>query len=145
MKTPQQLLQLAKAFKQKAAQLPRLIGVEAVNHFQDKFTNGNDHWEGKSWPAPKRKTDGPIRRKRGRGYRKGFSPRDASRHTLVGKGTLSRSLDYKTNSRGVVIYSNVPYAKRHNEGLKGMPQRQFAGMEKALMKKIEKLASDFGF
>jgi hypothetical protein len=38
-------------------------------------------------------------------------------------------------TEGNLFYSNVPYARRHNEGLKGMPKRQFLGMERALKPK----------
>lgn len=127
--------------KIKAAQrnILRQIGVEALNHYKDKFTSTGGSWEGKAWEAPKRKTEGPKRRKRGRGYVKGFSQRDATRATLVGRGVLARSLKYRISGAQVTFFSNTPYAKRHNDGLDGMPKRKFMGMERSLRVKIDSI------
>ncbi|GAB4129539.1 MAG: hypothetical protein Fur0027_14430 [Raineya sp.] len=132
--------------------IKKQVALTALNYYKDKFTAGNDNWNGEKWQEPKRKTEGPKKYKstdkNGRklkkrsGYLKGFSPRDATRHTLVGKGVLARSIKHKTEINKIVFYSNTVYAKRHNEGLDGMPKRQFLGMEKNLQKKIEKIIQE---
>jgi len=123
------------------------IAVTALNHYKSKFTEGNGAWEGAKWDEPKRKTEGPqkykTKDKNGRklkkrsGYLKGRTPRDATRATLVRTGKLSRSIRYKLRKDSILFYSNVPYARRHNEGLKGMPKRQFLGMERTLKAQID--------
>jgi len=143
------LYALATKLKNLKKNLLKEVAVTALNHYKDKFVEGNGKWEGQSWEQPKRKTEGPKKYKvvdkngknlkKRKGYLKGFSPRDATRATLVGKGILSRSLKYKTEGSKIVFYSNTPYARRHNEGEAGMPKRQFLGMEKSLKTKIETL------
>ncbi|MCS7003688.1 MAG: hypothetical protein NZM38_00005, partial [Cytophagales bacterium] len=66
--------------------------------------NAGGSWEGEKWLLPKRKKEGPkkykIVDKLGRkfkkrtGYLKGYSSRDVSRATLVGRGVLLRSIRY---------------------------------------------------
>ncbi|MCS6821699.1 MAG: phage virion morphogenesis protein [Microscillaceae bacterium] len=136
------LYEIAQKLRGLPEKIKRQVAVTALNHYKDKFTAGNDEWEGKKWQEPLRKKLAPIKRKDGKGYRKGFSPQDKTRHTLVKTGVLSRSLRYRLEADKVVFYSNVIYAKRHNEGLDGMPKRQFVGMEKSLEKKIEKIIKE---
>lgn len=119
--------------------LPKEIKRIALNHYREKFTAGNDQWEGVTWPAPIRK-QGPIRLKRGKGYRKGRSPRDATRQTLVGpgRGVLKRSIRARIKGLTITFSTDVPYAQVHNEGQGNMPKRTFIGMEKDLENKIKK-------
>ena len=145
------LFELAAKIKKVKETIKKQAAVAALNHYKDKFTAGGDKWEGEQWQEPKRKTEGPKKYKstdkNGRklkkrsGYLKGFAPRDATRHTLVGKGVLSRSMKYKIEGDKIVFYSNIAYAKRHNEG-EDMPKRQFVGMEKDLEKKIKKIIKE---
>lgn len=120
--------------------LKKEIAVEALNHYKDKFSH-DQKWNGRKWEEPLRRRIGPLRLKRRRGYRKGFGPRDRTRNILVKTGTLSRSLRYRLEKDKIVFFTNVPYARRHNEGLKGMPKRTFLGMEPSLKARIEKIIS----
>lgn len=56
--------------------------------------------------------------------------RRRTRFILVGKGTLRRAVNNSIKSvtaNKVVFQVNLPYAARHNEGLAGMPKRQYMG------------------
>lgn len=57
------------------------------------------------------------------------------RKVLVGKTTMLRNtINYKAKTNRVEFGTLVPYGRRHNEGLKGMPKRQFMGESAALNK-----------
>lgn len=113
-------------------ELPRIIGVEAVNHFKDNFQK-----EGfdvpKSWQEVKRRTWG-------RGA-------DASRKILTGRtGDLGRSIQKRVEQTRVIIFSDLKYAPVHNYGLRSgrgkgflMPKRQFIGDSKILDDKLMKI------
>ena len=75
--------------------------------------------------------------------------RYANRKILTQTGTLKRSLKYNSYVGSkiwwVKVYSNLPYADVHNEGLMSgrgtgfkMPKRQFMGDSKLLDKKIQR-------
>ncbi len=55
-----------------------------------------------------------------------------------GGNKLRHSFKARTERRKVVFYTHKNYAKRHNEGLDGMPKRQFIGQSKTLDKNIKK-------
>ncbi len=55
-----------------------------------------------------------------------------------GGNKLRHSFKARTERRKVVFYTYKNYAKRHNEGLDGMPQRQFIGQSKTLDNNIKK-------
>ena len=113
-------------------ELPRIIGVEAVNHFKDNFQK-----EGfdvpKSWQEVKRRTWG-------RGA-------DASRKILTGRtGDLGRSIQKRVEQTRAIIFSDLIYAPVHNYGLRAgrgkgflMPKRQFIGDSKILEDKLMKI------
>ena len=71
-----------------------------------------------------------------------YGSRTADRAILVGYNTggdkLKNSFKYKINKgSGMVVFrSYKPYAARHNEGLKGMPKRQFIGKSAYLNRQI---------
>jgi phage gpG-like protein len=77
----------------------------------------------------------------------GWAPRlsNAKRNTgraiLVDTGALRRSIGViKATFKEIVIASTgIPYAKRHNEGLSKMPQREFIGDSKEMNEKNKKL------
>lgn len=132
------------ALKKNILAIKKEIAIEALNHTKEKFKEGNGQWEGEKWKEPKRK-EGPFKRQKrykGKlGYKTGFTPRDAKRATLIGKGRKKLGNSFRKQIKGntVRIYSKVVYAKRHNEGLDGMPKRQFIGDEKALIEKLDKI------
>jgi phage gpG-like protein len=76
--------------------LPKVIGDEAVNHFQSNFPEQG--FDGQKWPKRKRdKTPG--------------------RAVLIKSGRLRRSIRLrKANFTTIKIATDVPYAKIHNEG-----------------------------
>jgi phage gpG-like protein len=66
---------------------------------------------------------------------------DRYKHKILQKtGRLRRSV--KTNTFSTKTYfevrfrSNTPYSSRHNDGLDGMPKRQFMGYSPALNKRL---------
>ena len=55
------------------------------------------------------------------------------RKTLVGKtGNLRNTINYTATTKRIKFGTLTPYGKRHNEGLNGMPKRQFMGDSTAL-------------
>ena len=110
-----------KAIKRKAkkfkGETPRVIAVTAVNHFKQSFRDGgftDDRFD--PWKPRKRGNAADARTRRRRAI-------------LVDSGDLRRSIRARQyNFRSIVVGSyGVPYAKRHNQGLDGMPKRQFIG------------------
>ena len=143
-----------RALAQKTAQfidrdLPEIIANEGLNHIKKSFANeGFTDSTVKKWEP--RKTED----KRGRNitrYRTNRVGRQGSlnrygkkiqgRPILTGHATggnkLRNSFRAKRGRRRVVFFTYKKYAQRHNEGLGGMPKRQFVGASKVLDKKIE--------
>ncbi|WP_080058306.1 phage virion morphogenesis protein [Spirosoma aerolatum] len=61
-------------------------------------------------------------------------------------GNLEDSIDYEAQPalHQVVIGTDVPYAARHNEGLSGMPEREFLGESEQMHERIvRKLDREF--
>lgn len=150
LKALQALLDLA------AKEIPKktltIIGVEGMNfiqkNFRDEgFTDSNlEKWE-------ERKTEDKRGRDitRYRTSRKGkagnlnkYGRLNKDRAILTGHGTggnkLRNSYRYRINlgSGQVSFYTYKEYAKRHNEGTDGMPQRQFVGKSKYYNSQIAK-------
>lgn len=130
------------------------IGVQSVNHFKDSFQNEGFTDENLSkWQKVKR-TDGNSKwygfqyKSNSRG-RRNFSTAAASRPILSGETqNLMNSIRYTGTGRKIIITSNTPYSKIHNEGGamkvfgKGnaiMPKRQFMGDSKQLRRVIEQV------
>jgi phage gpG-like protein len=109
---------------------PRIIGNVALQFFLKSFDDeafsdvapGSDPWA-------KRKTQTKRDRTAGR------------RNLLVQSGALRGSLSVKrTTWKRIEIGSyGIIYASRHNQGLKGMPKRQFIGRSQILDRKIKTL------
>lgn len=99
------------------------MGVKAKNHFQANFRAqgfvdiGIDPWK-------QRKAQDKRNKK--------------TRAILVQSGLLRRSIGIlgMPGEKVIVGTRGVKYAKRHNEGLKGMPKRQFIGNSKKLENNI---------
>lgn len=88
----------AKQFTWLMSNLPVLVGKEAENHFKDSFQK--QAWEGVKWADRKTKDKNPKRRA-----------------ILVKTARLKRSIRIREVSFGkVVVGTDVPYAKVHNEG-----------------------------
>lgn len=69
-----------------------------------------------------------------------FGRENLNRAILVGHNTggdkLKLSIRARRGKLSVKFYTYKKYAQRHNEGLKGMPKRQFMGKSKYLNGKI---------
>jgi phage gpG-like protein len=99
---------------------PIEAGNMAVNHFVKSFKDqGFTDNNRMSWKSRKSKKDG-------------------NRAILVKTGALRRSIRraYTSWARTVIQTTGIIYAQRHNEGLKGMPKRQFMGKSGKLDKDI---------
>lgn len=109
--------------------LPVIIGREAVSHFKKGFQKGVEGFTDKGlvkWQEVKRRIN-PRRPDRAA----------AERPILTGEtGDLGRSIEYEIAGDKAIIYSDVSYARYHNEGTEKMPKRQFIGESEALDKKI---------
>lgn len=112
-----------------------IVRVESVNHFKQSFQDEGFTDETLiKWPDISEKRKEQKRRKNGN-----LPP------ILTDTGDLGRSITGEDVTDGVVISSDKVYAQRHNEGLNGMPKRQFMGPSKQLDKKIlAKLDKGFG-
>ena len=97
--------------------LPRIIANESLNFFLEGFRKGGGQTDAGRWPARKR----TAKRNRGRAL-------------LVDTGALRRDVRIRrTSFKSIVIGTqSIVYARRHNEGLKGMPKREFLGDSKKL-------------
>lgn len=120
---------------------PDIIGIEAVNHYQESFVKegfddkGIDKWKPRDVEANPAK------------YSKRARAQSAGRAILtgLGGGELHKSVGYKPGNRRVVVFSDKVYAQVHNEGGKAgrgagfiMPKRKFIGASVNLDRKIEK-------
>lgn len=137
--TPEQFKNLLKTKQNELKQayartLPIKVGTEAVNFFRDNIRKeGFVDSKLEKWKPAKRKSN----------------PRhpDRAYGTLLSRrSVLYRSINKRTSPGKVTIYSDVPYARVHNEGLRAgrgkgftMPRRQFIGESRELTQKITKL------
>jgi phage gpG-like protein len=119
-------------FQQVKQQAPKVIAENSKNHFIEGFRKGGGQ------------TDDS---KTGWEPRKSTAKRNAGRAILVDTGALRRSITVlKATWKEIIIGTQrIKYAERHNEGLKGMPKREFIGdseeMNKENKKLLEKLIS----
>lgn len=151
---------------------PIIIGTEAVKHFQQSFYDEGftDSYLIK-WKPSKRKdsksqwygflyratTPLPNNHPRRKGSKIKYKPRKSNPITNFSRaatkwktlsgytGDLKDSLKYKKTISGVVVFSDLPYAKVHNEGgyIKvfgkkrvRLPKRQFMGLSAKLQNKL---------
>lgn len=110
-------------FKQTA---PKIIANNSLNWFLDGFRNGGGQTDSSKggWDARQPNAD----RNEGRGL-------------LVDSSALRNSIQIlKCNFKGILIGTmRIRYAKRHNEGLLGMPKREFIGDSKEMDASNKKL------
>lgn len=128
----------------------RIIGVEGKKFIEKNFRDqGFTDTTTKKWK--KRQTEDKhgndiTRYRTNRVGRSGsfnrYGSKNANRAILVGFNTggnkLKNSFKYFVSSGNATVSfrSSKPYAARHNEGLKGMPQRQFMGKSAYLNRQI---------
>lgn len=141
---------LDKAAEKMSETTLRIIGVEGKRfiskNFQDQsFTDTSST----SWAARKTVDKQGNDMSQYRTNRRGkegdltqFGRRNLDRAILVGfksgGNKLKNSFRYRVNlgSKQVIFYTYKEYAQRHNEGLDGMPQRQFIGQSAYLHEQI---------
>jgi len=112
-----------------------IVRVESVKHFRQSFQD-----EGFTDETLVKWSDISEKRKEQKRKANGNLP-----PILTDTGDLGNSITGETVRDGAEISSDKKYAQRHNEGLAGMPKRQFMGPSKALDKKIlQKLDKGFG-
>jgi phage gpG-like protein len=101
---PNKLRELIKAFGRNKAKLLRTIGELVVNDALQNFKN--EAFEGAKWKPRKDGSSAGARKSR--------------RNLLVKSGKLRRSVRVVSISKdSVIVGSDVPYAKAHNEGFSG--------------------------
>jgi phage gpG-like protein len=150
------LLEFQKLQDRAAKEIPdkvlRIIGVEGKNfivkNFQDEgFTDvTTEKWQERKTEDKKGRdlTRYRTNRKGRSGSLNRFGSMTADRAILTGHGTggdkLRNSFHYRTSlgSSIVTFYTYKKYASRHNEGLDGMPKRQFIGKSAYLQNQISK-------
>lgn len=115
-------------------ELPVNIGKKSVDIFTENFQHeGFEDVAIEPWKEVKRRQN-----PRTKGAAK-------TRKILTGTtGDLGRSIKYDIMPHAVVVYSDVPYAAVHNEGLRAgrgkgftMPKRQFIGDSQKINEMIE--------
>lgn len=85
-----------------------------------RFNEGEDP-QGQDWKPSQR----VIKQGRGR--------------TLVETGRLQKSISYVSDESEVNIGTDVPYAEIHQEGLDGIPKREFLGISDKDQQEIERI------
>lgn len=127
------ILEDLKKFESKIPVIVTKMGNIGKNHSLQSFRDqGFTDTSLQKWQPRKGEFSGNIARIRKRG-------RDSGRAILVKSGALRRSIrERRMGKYAVELVSNLPYANRHNEGIK-MPKRQFVGYSSRMSMKIEKM------
>lgn len=149
------LKDLQKLLDKAAEQIPdkvlSIIEVEALNSINKNFKDQGFNDAGVSKWKPRKTTDKKGRDlTRYRTNRKGrigeltrFGQKEIGRNILIGHNTggnkLFNSFRFRSDAKNgyVRIYTYKPYAERHNEGIDGMPKRQFMGNSQYLREQIK--------
>ena len=147
------LKDLQKLLDKAAEQIPdkvlSIIEVEALNSINKNFQDQGFNDAGVSKWKPRKTTDKKGRdltryrtdRKGKKGELTRFGQKEIGRNILIGHNTggnkLWKSFRARREQNRVRIYTYKPYAKRHNEGIDGMPKRQFMGNSQYLREQIK--------
>jgi phage gpG-like protein len=95
-------------FKQVLDKAPAALGIDAVNFFVGSFKKQG--WQGAGFQPWAKRSNSSWNKKN-----------NAGRSVLIQSGRLRRSIRVTAaTTRTVTIGSDVPYARAHNEGFKGM-------------------------
>jgi len=125
------------AFNALKQNLPKLLGTEAKNNFQDNFTKQG--FEGDKWTEVQRRIEGTNAYK----YPKITGLGRRTKAILSQTGKLKKDIQVKTTSFGktVVGTSSITedYAMAHNEGTAAIPQRKFIGGSQNLTNKMKEI------
>jgi phage gpG-like protein len=129
--------------------IPDIIATEGLRHIKKSFED--EGFTDRSVEKWKKRTTTDKRGRQITRYRTNRVGRKGSPNkygrSIVGRPTLTghasggnklrNSYRVKTRRNSVVFFTYKKYAKRHNEGLKGMPKRQHMGASHVLDRKIE--------
>lgn len=105
-------------------ELPPILAIKSQNYFEKSFQNSG--WEGEKWKEPQRLIPGTAEYK----YSKWGGAKGRATPILVNRARLRSKVasSIRTKTFNLIrLVVDSPYAKRHNEGLDGMPQRKFMG------------------
>jgi phage gpG-like protein len=112
--------------------LPSVLANVGTNFFISNFDKEGFQDGGLTkWKTPQRKIAGTKSYK----YPKKKDLGRRTRKTLVKSGKLRREVNSSAKEKTfkrIVWRVSLPYAARHNEGLKGMPERRFMGPSRTL-------------
>ena len=122
--------------------LPIALANQAQNYFVSSFTK--QAWDGTPWQEVKRRIPGTVEYK----YP---ADKDLGRRTrpiLIGKGStkLRRAVasSIRTTAWPIIrLVVDLPYAKRHNDGLNGLPKRTYMGQTKELTSMQLQMINDY--
>jgi len=118
-------------FKKARRDIPKVIAVNAVNHFQEGFRKGGYQTDDSLSGWQKRK----------------LGARRAGRAILVDRGILWRDIKAKIIKFSQIVIGTSSltddYASVHNEGIGKMPKREFIGDSKKLNDSNEKIVEKY--
>jgi len=133
-----------------ANDVPIVLKTEGLKFIQKNFQDEGFNDDGLQKWQPRKTTDTRgrdlTRYRSDRVGKKGtltsFGKRNQGRAILTGHNSggnkLRNSFRARTEKMKVTFYTHKEYARRHNEGLEGMPKRQFIGYSKTLFNNIKK-------
>jgi hypothetical protein len=112
---------------------PKVIAENSKNHFLEGFRKGGGQTD-------ESKSGWEKRNARPKTVKRNAESPGKKISNLVLEGALRRAVDVlkATWNEIIVGTQRVEYAERHNEGLKGMPKREFIGDSKTLNEKNKK-------
>jgi phage gpG-like protein len=124
MKNKLDFSEVMNKFEHLKRDIPNVLANQSVNYFKGSFQKQG--WDNTRWKTSKRVLN-------------------SGGSTLVKSGALRRSIKVvRKNFKKIIIASNLPYSKIHNEGFNGvqkvkgftrkmkMPKRQFMGVSQKL-------------
>ena len=132
--------------QQRITKMKRDLPIKLANNSRLYFsaTFKNQAWDGRPWQEVNRRIEGTQEYK----YPKKKDLGRRTRPILVGKGStkLRRAVNNSIRVQSwpiVRLVVDLPYARRHNEGLNGMPKRQFMGNSPILHKQHLEIIDKF--
>lgn len=128
--------QIERAFIRAKKEMPKIIAVEARNHFSKGFKrgamSGGGFTNNSSGGWAKRKRETNLSRRKNILVKKGRLRKAATSGKAIFKATFNQIV---LKIRG----SDVKYASYHNEGSGRLPKREFWGDSRVLFKRIKVL------
>lgn len=132
--------EVKRKIEQTKRELPIVLAKETEKAFVENFTTSG--FFGKTWQVPQRRVPGTNAYKYPK--KRGLSRRTKPTLTLTGR--LRRAVGTSTRVKTfdlIKLVVDLKYAARHNDGLDGMPKRQFMGESPELTKKQKAIITKF--